>query len=366
VADSDCRLELGLLKSRTALTVQRGRALLLSCAVLVLLALSAASVLAESCLTASDMDEATRAALTNTGTRYFNFVVAGDVASLRQNAIPSLGADFSSIEETVKDNQAALAGSKAAARPPFLLEAEGTATIPRAEFYCGVFGSKGQTRDSAAFSLNNLAPGKYGVDILEASPPKGAYTVSLILQQIGSDWKLGGLYIKAAQFSGHDSDWFSARARDFQTKGQLHNAWLYYEVARSLVSPLPFMSTAATDKLYDESQKLQPADFPAEGKTADITVTTAGTSAGTATGAATYKLTAIFPEVVGNDLDLIVRYQASDVSNSNQTYQNNVALIKALLAKYSELRGAFAGVVARAVGPGGHEYGTLLAMKEIK
>jgi hypothetical protein len=356
-------LQYGFLKSGRAVTIQRCRALLLSCAALGLLAFSGANVLAESCLTSSDMDEATRAALTNAGTRYFNFVAASDAASLRQNAIPSLAADFSSIEETVKDNQAALAGSKAAARPPFLLEAEGTATIPRAEFFCGVFGRSGQTRDSAAFSLNGLSPGKYGVVILDASSPKDAHMVSLILQQIGSDWKLGGLYIKAAQFGGHDSEWFSARARDFQTKGQLHNAWLYYVVARSLVSPLPFMSTAVTDKLYDESQKLQPPDFPAEGKTADLsTRTTAGTTAGTAT----YKLTAIFPEVVGNDLDLIVRYQASDVSNSNQTYQNNVAMMKALLAKYPELRGAFTGVVARAVDPGGHEYGTLLAVKEIK
>ena len=148
------------------------------------------------------MDAATRTALTNAGTRYFDFVAAGDAASLRQNAIPSLAADFSSIEATVKDNQAALTGSKAAARPPFLLEAEGAATIPRAEFFCGVFGSKGQTRDSAAFSLNDLPPGKYGVVILDASSSKGAYTVSLILQQQGSDWKLGGLYIQAAQFAG--------------------------------------------------------------------------------------------------------------------------------------------------------------------
>jgi hypothetical protein len=360
VADIGCLLQYGFLKNRRAATIQRRCALLLSCAALGLLAFSGANVVAESCLTSSDMDEATRAALTNAGTRYFNFVAASDVASLRQNAIPSLAADFSSIEETVKDNQAALAGSKAAARPPFLLEAEGTATIPRAEFFCGVFGRSGQTRDSAAFSLNGLAPGKYGVVILDASSPKDAHMVSLILQLIGSEWKLGGLYIKAAQFNGHDSDWFSARAHDFQTKGQLHNAWLYYVVARSLVSPLPFMSTAVTDKLYDDSQKLQPADFPAEGKTTDLsTKITAGTTA-------TYKLTAIFPEVVGNDLDLIVRYQASDVSNSNQTYQNNVAMMKALVAKYPELRGAFTGVVARAVDPGGHEYGTLLAMKEIK
>ena len=333
------------------LTIRR----LLSCAAFALLVFSASGVLAENCLTASDMDAATRTALSGAGLRYFNFVAAGDAAALRQNSIPSLAADFSSIEATVKDNQAALAGTKVTARPPFLLEAEGTANIARAEFFCGVFGSRGQTRDSAVFYLNNLAPGKYGVVILDAPTAKGGYTVSVILQQMGSDWKLGGLYIKAAQAGGHDSEWFIARARDLQNKGQLHNAWLYYLMARLLVSPLPFMSTAVTDKLYDDSQKLQPADFPGDGKTADLLV-----------GTATYKLTALFPQTVGDDLDLIVKYEARDISNTNLTFQNNMAVVKALVAKFPELKGAFAGVVARAVDPSGRDYGTLLTMKEIK
>ena len=342
-------------KSRAADAFSRMAVVLAGFAVLAVLAFSAGNALAESCLTSSDMDAATRTSLTSSGVRYFEMIARGDAASLRQNAIPSLAGDFSGVEGTVKENQSALTGSKASARPPFLLEAQGTAPIPRAEFFCGVFGARGQTKDSAAFSINGLAPGKYGVVILDAPSAKGAYTVSLILQQTGSDWKIGGLYIKAGQTGGHDSTWFIARAHDYQSKGQAHNAWLYYLVARSLVSPLPFMSTAATDKLYDESQKLQPADFPADGKTADL-------SAGTTT----YKLTALFPEVVGNDLDLIVRYQAADVSNTNKTYQSNVAVMKALLIKYPELRDAFAAIVARAVDPSGRDYGTMLAMKDIK
>jgi len=315
----------------------------------------ASSTVAETCLTANDMDAATRNALNTSGLHYFDIIAKGDVAALRQSAIPSLAGDFSGIEGTVKDNQAALAGSRASARPPFLLQAEGTAAIPRAEFFCGVFGSNGQTKDSAAFSINGLSPGKYGVVILDAPTAKGAYTVSLILQQIGSEWKIGGLYIKAGQSGGHDSSWFIARAREYQGKGQGHNAWLYYLVARSLISPLPFMSTAATDKLYDDSQKLQPPDFPADGKTADLSA-----------GSTNYKLIALFPEVVGNDLDLIVRYSAADVSNTNTTYQSNVAVMRALLTKYPELREAFASVVARAVDPSGRDYGTMLAMKDIK
>jgi hypothetical protein len=325
------------------------------CMALALTACWAANAAAENCVTASDMEPAVRTALVSAGQRYFDFIVKGDAASLRLNAIPSLASDFSAIETTVKDNQAALSGSKGTARPPFLLEADGTAPLPRAEFFCGVFGATGQTRDSAIFSLNHLPPGKYGVVIFDAPSSNGAYTVSLILEQIGSDWKLGGLYIKAAQTGGHDSDWFLTRARDCRSKGQLRNAWLYYLEARSLVSPLPFMSTAATDKLYDESQKAQLSDWPSDGKTADL-----------AAGTATYKLLDVFPEVVADDLDLIVKYQTADVSNTNAAYQANIAVMKALLTKYPELRDAFAAVVARGVDPSGRDYGTMSAMKDIK
>jgi len=328
---------------------------LLAGVIVMLLAGSGGGLFAETCQTASDMDAGTRAALLSSGQRYFEFIAKGDAASLRQNAILGLASDFSGIENVVKDNQAALAGAKAAARPPFVLNAEGTAPIPRAEFFCGVFGSTGQTADSAIFTLGNLPPGKYAAVIMDVSASKGSYSVSLILQQIGSDWKLGGLYIKASQAAGHDSTWFLNQAREYKSKGQAYVAWLDYLEARSLASPLPFMSTAATDKLYDESQKAQPADFPADGKTADL-------SAGTTT----YKLSMLFPEVVGNDLDLIVKYQVSDVSNTNQAYQSNLAVMKALITKYPELRTAFVSIEARAVAPNGQDYGTLLPMKDIK
>ena len=322
---------------------------------LAILAGTGASAAAETCQTSGDMDESTRSALNAVGQRYFDMIARGDTASLRQNAIPSVASDFSGIEATVKSHQQELAGAKATMRPSFVLEANGTAAIPHAEFFCGVFGKSGQTSNSAVFYLNNLPPGKYAVAILDATSAKTPDAVSLILQQVGSDWKLGGLYIKSLQLAGHDSNWFVTRAREYKAKGQLHNAWFYYLEARSLISPLPFMSTAATDKLYDESQSVQPADMPAEGKTVDLSTPTV-----------TFKVTEVFPEAVANDLDLIVRYKANDISNTNQTYQSNVAVMKALVAKYPEIRDAFAAVVARAVDPSGRDYGTMLAMKDIK
>jgi len=309
--------------------------------------------LAETCQTASDMDAATKAALSAAGTKYFDMVAKGDTTGLQQNSIPALASDFSGIGGTVKEQQSALAGSKGTARPPFVLQTDATAA--RSEFFCGVFGSKGQTADSATFTLSNLPAGKYAVVILDATTAKGPYTVSLVLQQLGSDWKLGGLYIKAGQSAGHDGNWYVTKAKEYQGKGQAHNAWLYYVEARTLISPLPFMSTAVTDKLYDDSQKLQPADLPVDGKTVDL-----------AANGGSFRLTAVFPEVVGSDLDLIVRYQATDVADTNKAYAGNMAVMKALVAKFPELKDAFGGIVARAVDASGRDYGTLMAMKDIK
>jgi hypothetical protein len=310
---------------------------------------------AQSCQTSSELDDATRTAITTTGQRYFDMASKGDSASLRQNAIPSLASDFSAIENLVKERQSDLVGGQATVKSAFLLDAQGAAPTPHTEFLCGVFGKNGQTSNSAAFYLDNLPPSKYAVVLLDANSAKGRTMFSEVLQQTGPDWKLGGLYVKAAQVGGHDSDWFLARAREYKTKGQTHNAWFFLQEARSLVSPLPFMSTLITDKLYDESQSAQPADMPANGKMADLP-----------SSGSTYKLTAVYPEVVGNDLDLIVKYESANVANTNQAYQDNIAVMKTLVAKYPEVKDAFAAVVARAVDSTGRDFGTLLGMKDIK
>jgi hypothetical protein len=178
---------------------------------------------------------------------------------------------------------------------------------------------------------------------------------SEILQQTGNGWKLGGLYIKSTRIAGHDSDWFLNQARQYKAKGQMHNAWFYYLEARDLISPLPFMTTLATDQLYDEALPLQPTDLPVSGKTASL-----------ASPSSTYKLTAIRPEAVGDDLDLLVKYESANVANTNVAYQENINVMKALVSRFPEVRGAFAAVVARAVDTSGRDYGTLLAMKDIK
>ena len=316
-----------------------------------LICVSALGTQAQTCLTTSDMDEATASVLATTAARFYDMAARGDSASLRQNAIASLASDFSGIENAVKENQANLGGIQPVARPPFLLKAEGTAPLERAEFLCGVFGAQGQTRDSAVFVIPNLPPGNYGIVTLDAASPKGAYTVSFVLQQQGNSWKLGGFYAKPAQIAGHDGSWFATRAREFKSKGQLRNAWFYYGEARELLVPVPFMATATTDKLYDEMQGVKPADLAP----LDLPA-----------GAKTFKVTDLFPVPVGQEFDLVVKYQSADISDSGKTFQDKMAVMKALLTRYPECRDAFGGIVVRAVEPSGRDYGSMLPMKDIK
>lgn len=315
------------------------------------LLLAASSLQAQTCLTADDMDAATKSALVNTAQGFYDSIARGDSAALRQYAIASLAGDFSSVETAIKDNQSDLSGAKPVARSPFLLQAEGNAPLERAEFLCGVFGPHGQTADSHVFVIPNLPPGNYGFVTQDVITTKEPYTVSYVLEQEGAAWKLGGLYIKAAQIGGHDGNWFAARARELKTKAENHAAWFYYQEARELLVPVPFMSTMTTDKLYDESQSIKPSDLP---------------PAELAGNSKTFKLTALFPLAVSNELDLVVKYETTSVANSTATYQDNMIVMKALLAKYPELRNNFDGVIARAVEPSGRDYGTMLHMKDIK
>jgi hypothetical protein len=316
----------------------------------------ASSAASQTCFTADDMDAATRSSLVSAANRYFDMLARGDSASVKQNSIPSVASNFAGLEATIKDNQQNLTGGRAASRPPFLLKAEGTAPLPKAEFLCGIFGAGGQTSNSAEFIIPNLPPGSYGVATMDVSTPKSAYMVSFVMQQQGTDWKVGSLFIVPSQIGGHDSNWFIEHARGFKAKGQNHNAWLYFIQGRQLAVPVPFVYTQLTDKLYDEAQTVKPPDFPVDGNTSDLP----------APGGKTYKLTATFPLAVGQEFDLVVKYQAADVSNTGQTFQENMTVMRALLAKFPELKDAFDGIVARAVEPSGRDYGSLMPMKDIK
>ena len=116
------------------------------------------------------------------------------------------------------------------------------------------------------------------------------------------------------------------------------------------------MSTAGLDKVSDEMQSVRPADLPTGEQPMKLATA----------GGKTYDITQLFAVPVTDGLGLVVKFQVPDISNTAQTYQDNVAVMKGLIAKYPEFRDAFSSIVARAVAPSGQDYGTLLAMKDVK
>ncbi|MCI0348356.1 MAG: hypothetical protein L0Z53_02935 [Acidobacteriales bacterium] len=308
----------------------------------------------ETCSDVRDMDGPTRSSMENAALQMFGALSRGDVAAMRQNAIPSLASNFTGVEAAINANKPAMAAGQASVRATYLLEAGGTATLERAEFLCGVWG----TTEFVSFSIPNLPPGRYGVVIHDVKTTGAPYLVTFILQQDppGVQWKLAGFPPpKQAAIQGRDAQWFFVKAREYKAKGQLRNAWFYYQQARSMVMPVDFISTMPVQKLEREAQQSLPPDLPVKGPV-DLA----------AANGKSYKLTEVFPVVVDNNLDLVVKYSLPDVSDTAKTFQDNVAVIKAMVTKFPELRETFGGIVARAVAPSGQDYGTLLAMKDIK
>lgn len=328
----------------------RGKCQFLAWAMLLLLGLIRPQVAAQTCTSGSEMDESAHSSLERSARQFFDYASKGDVFNLKQSAIASLVSNFGGIEGVVIDQRSIYAGAQPTVRAAYLLET-GAAPVARSEFMCGVWATPSWT----TFGINNLPPGRYGIVIQDVATSKGKYALTMVLKQEGGAWKLAGYYSKQEEVAGHDGQWFLTKAREYKAKGETHNAWFYYLTAWDVEAPVDFMGTRALDKISDEMQSVRPADLP----TADHPLTLAS-------GGKSYQVIYMSALPAASDLDLLVKFRAADVSDTQRAFDDNMAVIRAIVARYPELRAAFAGVVARATEPSGRDYGTLLAMKDVK
>ena len=306
---------------------------------------------AQICFNGPDLDAATKNAIEGAARKYFDMSAHGDVAGLKANAIPGIAGAFGSIEQAVVTNKQFLAGGQPAIAGSYLLDAsQAKVPLPRADFYCGIYNSA----DRIAFFISNLPPGRYAL-VFQKVSGKDPITLTLILQDVAGTWKLAGYYPRLSSIGGHDGQWYLAKAREFKAKGQLHNAWLYYLTAWDLLAPVDFMSTPQLDKVADEMQAARPSDVPSA--SSPLSLSADGT---------VFKITEMTPVTIDDNLDVRIRYQTPDAANSGLAFKDNTAVIKALVAKFPELRDAFVAIAARVVDDNGHEYGTVVTMKDIK
>ncbi len=307
------------------------------------------------CSQASEIEPGTRAAIDNAAIQFIQYAAHGDLQSLHQASIPVLASAFEGVQQAITRDKGVM-GDQVTIRRDYLLDAsKATATLPRAEFFCGAYSSSGHTPSSASFAIPNLEPGRYALVLTSVSGGKSPYMVTVVLQNVEGHWMLAGYYPKPSEVSGHDAAWYLQQARRYKQQGQLHNAWFYYVLTWEIYSPVDFMSSLQLDRLSSEIQAAHPADVPL----ADPVPLTAANGR-------TYNLTQEFavPDEQGQ-LTLVVKYAVADVSNTVHAFQDNSAVIQAIVARFPELRQAFSGVVARATTSTGQDYGTLLAMKDI-
>jgi hypothetical protein len=325
-----------------------------ACLLALILALAwPVSARAQTCLTADDLDAGARSNLEQTARHLFQLSAAADYAGLKAAAVPSLAAGFGGVEKAVSDFKADFAGAQATPSAIFVLENATKQTMPRAEFYCGIFNSAKRV----GFVIPNLAAGRYAVVTEDVSGGKQPVRLTFVLQQEGTHWALAGYTVKPAQVAGHGLDWYLTQARQYKSRGQNMTAYLYYLEAWYLSQPVDIEYTPQQDKLADEMQQARPPDWPTPSQPMNLMASTK-----------TYRVTQFFPDTVGTDLYLIIKYQAAaDLSDTGAAFQDNMAVMRSVVARYPELRSAFAGVVARAVDPSsGRDYGSLLAMKDVK
>jgi len=320
-------------------------------AVLLLLVV-APDVFAEQCSSALDMETGIRAGLEHAALDLSSYLTHNDAAGVQRGSNASLSANFAGVQTAMTQSQPVLGGAQATVRATYLLETGGTGTLERASFLCGVYG----TPQFVSFTLNNLPAGRYGLVIEDVKGAKGPYYLTLILQQEAGAWKLAGLPpLMAAEAAGHDASWYLVRAREFKSSGQTRNAWFYYQQARTLAQPAAFMITTALVKLDREAQPVLPADLPVKAPVPLV-----------AAGGKSFSLTQVFTVAVEGGLDLVVRYSTPDLADTGRAFQENNTVINTLVAKFPELRDGFQAVVARATDPAGRDYGTMVAMKDIK
>lgn len=333
-----------------AISAVSRRASYLSMAILLIASWSSVAY-AQTCDSGPDLNPAMKSAIDAAGQRYFNMSAQGDVAGLKANAIPAVAGNFGAIEQAVVDNKKYFAEGQPTVTGTYLLDASQMKNSQRADFYCGIYNSP----QRVGFSIPNLPAGRYAVIIQKVSGDKDPVTLTMILQEMGGGWKLAGYYPRLNSIGGHDGDWYLTQARQYKSKNQLHDAWFYYLTAWDLLAPVNFMSNPQLDKIAQEMETARPADLPSAQSPMNLSA-----------NGKVFKITELAPVPVGNDLNLRVRYETADASNTAVAFQDNMAVIKGIVAKYPELRDAFTAVIARAADSSGHEYGSLLAMKDVK
>ena len=315
--------------------------------------LSTASALAVSCTTQAEMKAPDRDAMVSAARSIAQKMQAGDVDGVKASTIPSVASRFNGIASSITRLQPELKG--AALNVTSVYDLQATDVQPgedAVQFFCGVAANDLHV----IFNIPGLPAGHFGFAIVEASGVKNPQRLAMILEQSsggGNTWQLAGFFPKPLMSAGHDGIWYWEKAREYEKAGQPWNAYFYYQTAIYLLLPADFVDSNNFDKLIQEVRAATPPGLPGA---QPMTVNVNGTPV---------SITNLHTDGALGGFELVVNYEATDVSDRVASRTRTVALMKELLALHPEWKQAFHGLWTFAHAPNQQPFSIELAMPAI-
>ena len=316
---------------------------------------------AEVCTTQSQMQAADRDALVAAARTLAAKVEANDVSGLQAATAVEYAKDFSGIGTVVGSTSLKVKGGTPIVEQVYLLDgtqlkrgADGS--LPEAQFFCSLNKSVAE----ADFMISGLAPGRYGFAIVDITDLDSPWRMSFLLHQEQGQWTMAGFYPKALSAAGHDGLWYWTQARTMTAQKEHWNAWLYYQQAQSLLTPVNFIQSTHLEKLKAEASAAAPPAL-SEGVSAEAPLVVKGPNG------VEYHFTALgVDDSLGKDkIDVMAHLKVDQIGDPVAARKRNSDAMVALLAAYPEMRKPFHGVWMVAEVAGQNPFATEQAMSEI-
>jgi hypothetical protein len=309
---------------------------------------------AVSCTPQSQMTEAQRGALAAAAKSLAALVQAGNTAGLKAETIPAVAERFDPIAAAAESAAPLIERGTITVESLYLLDSTDLKTTgEETQFFCG-----GADSHEVVLTIPQLPPGMYALTILHATGVESPQSLTFLLARAAgaTQWKLAGAFLHPLDSAGHDGVWFWTQAREFAKKAQRWNAYFYYQTAASLLAPVYFLSSPNLDKLLKEQAAVAPSGLP----TNTQPMLVAGS------GGKGFEVRDLHTDSSLGGLDLVIDYEAKDVSDPVAARAGNVELMKAMLAQHPELREGFHGLWAFANAPNERPFANELPMSQIQ
>jgi hypothetical protein len=195
------------------------------------------------------------------------------------------------------------------------------------------------------------------VDVADVSSP---WRLSFLLRQDQGKWTMAGFYPKPLTAAGHDGLWYWTQARTMTAQKERWNAWLYYQQAESLLTPVNFLQSTHLEKLKTEAGAAAPPVL-SEGVTPEAPLVVKGPNG------VEYHFTALGVDdsLEKDKIDITAHLKVDQIGDPVAARKRNSDAMVALLTAYPEMRKPFHGVWIIADVPGQNPFATEQAMSEI-